>query len=312
VSRNEDIDNAIWSDPDFEALSEHATLLYLWSFTNPRCGMAGMYKVSHFRMTESKVPLEHVPGALADLAAAGFAFYEDSLLWVRTRVKYLRSRSPQMAKGVVNDLLKVPAEHPFRARFLEEYGSDKWLRDELKRAYADPTENLSEKPIGKPDSDTLSDTSTEVPGKGQGQGLGSSKDSPPPTESPSEITRKPGDPELVFGAWLESTGRTTQTVFSPERKRAITRALKSYPVADLLDAVDGWRFSAHHRGENESGTVYNDIELLLRDAKRIEKFRDLKRGAAHVAGHVAKDDHQAERRRRAASFQAEINKTEAA
>jgi hypothetical protein len=36
MSRREDIDNAIWSDPDFEALEAGAKLLYLWSFTNQR------------------------------------------------------------------------------------------------------------------------------------------------------------------------------------------------------------------------------------------------------------------------------------
>lgn len=186
MSRNEDIDNAIWSDPDFEALSEHATLLYLWSFTNPRCGMAGMYRVSIRGMTESKVPEEHIPDALAELADAGFAFYEGTLLWVRTRVKYLRAKSPQMAKSVANDLLKVPAEHPLRARFLKEYGSAKWLRDELKRTYAEGMGNLSAKPVGKPNPDNVSRTSTEVPGTGTG--TGSSKEPPLlPKDFPEEL-----------------------------------------------------------------------------------------------------------------------------
>ena len=33
--------------------------------------------------------------------------------------------------------------------------------------------------------------------------------------------------------------------------------------------------SPHHRGENNTGQVWNDLELLLRDNSKIERFRDL-------------------------------------
>jgi hypothetical protein len=268
MSRREDIDNAIWSDPDFEALSANATLLYLWSFTNLRCGMAGLYKTSMRTMTESKVPLQDLPDTLAELEATSFAFYEDSVLWVRTRVKHLRSRSPQMARAVANDVLKITSAHPLRARFLEEYGSDPWLRDTLEIPYAEGIGNLSENPVGKGDLDTLSGPSREGPGQRQGQGQG---------QEPSSTNE-----QRVFDAWLDSTGKTTRTMFDEKRRRVIRRALKSYPVVDLTDAVKGWRHSPYHRGENETGTVYNDIELLLRDAKRIEQFRDLERGCPGI------------------------------
>lgn len=83
--------------------------------------------------------------------------------------------------------------------------------------------------------------------------------------------------QQVFDAWIEATGRTGATVFSDKRRRLIRNALKLYSTADVLDAVQGWRKSSHHCGENPSGTVYNDLELLLRDAAHIEKFRDLHR-----------------------------------
>lgn len=90
---------------------------------------------------------------------------------------------------------------------------------------------------------------------------------------------EPDPVQRVFDAWIASTGRTGQTQLSPKRRRLITAALKGYPLDDVLDAVKGWRQSAHHRGENQQRTVYNDLELLLRDAEHIERFRDLQRGA---------------------------------
>ena len=46
MSRREDIDNGIWSDPDFMSLTAPAKLTYIWSWTNSHCGMAGLYKIA--------------------------------------------------------------------------------------------------------------------------------------------------------------------------------------------------------------------------------------------------------------------------
>ncbi len=42
--------------------------------------------------------------------------------------------------------------------------------------------------------------------------------------------------------------------------------------------------SPHHRGQNDRGQPYCDLELLLRDAAHIERFRDLDRDPPRAAG----------------------------
>jgi hypothetical protein len=176
VSRREDIDNAIWSDPDFEALSLEATVLYLWSFTNPRCGMAGIYKVSRRGMTESKVPAERLDAALAELAEAGFLFYEDGVLFVRSRAKHLRQKTVQIAKSIRSDVAKLPVGHPLRVMFLEVYQGSSWLRDYLSTdALLTVTEGSAEGQAVQPPraiSSTLNRRSVDRLGKGQRQGKG--------------------------------------------------------------------------------------------------------------------------------------------
>jgi DNA-binding transcriptional ArsR family regulator len=88
----------------------------------------------------------------------------------------------------------------------------------------------------------------------------------------------------IFNEWIDITGRTGQTQLSEKRRKLILDALQGsprhgagYPVRDLLDAVRGWRYSPHHRGENPQATVYDGLDLLLRDSDRIEFFRDLER-----------------------------------
>ena len=56
-----------------------------------------------------------------------------------------------------------------------------------------------------------------------------------------------GNVDEVFEAWKASTGHADARL-GAKRKRVIENALKMYPLGDLLDAVDGWRFSAHHSG----------------------------------------------------------------
>ncbi len=68
----------------------------------------------------------------------------------------------------------------------------------------------------------------------------------------------------------------------PRRRRLITAALAAYPLDDVVDAVRGWRNSPHHAGDNDRGTVYNDLGLILRDAAHIEMFRDLARSGPPV------------------------------
>jgi hypothetical protein len=85
------------------------------------------------------------------------------------------------------------------------------------------------------------------------------------------------DVELVFQSWVAVTDRSGRTRLDDKRRRAITRALTDYPVAEVLEAVAGWENSPFHRGQNDQGKVYDEISLILRDAGQIEKFRDLAR-----------------------------------
>lgn len=85
----------------------------------------------------------------------------------------------------------------------------------------------------------------------------------------------------VFGAWQEATGKH-KAVLDGKRTRLINAALKSYSLEDVVDAVRGWRHVPHNRGENDRGTVYNDLELILRDAAHIERFRDAERDPSSV------------------------------
>lgn len=107
---------------------------------------------------------------------------------------------------------------------------------------------------------------------------GSMNDSPPEGKgkSKSRETRSANaDVVRIFDAWKATLNRPSAARLTADRRRVIQRALKDYPLAELEAAVRNWPKSAHHRGENDRGTVYNDVALILRDAQRIEYFRDI-------------------------------------
>lgn len=90
---------------------------------------------------------------------------------------------------------------------------------------------------------------------------------PPPVANPNHV---------VFCLWRETTGHLKARL-DGKRNRTIGRALREYPFDDVCDAIRGWTQSSWHRGQNPDGRVYDSLELILRDAEHLERFRDLER-----------------------------------
>jgi hypothetical protein len=76
--------------------------------------------------------------------------------------------------------------------------------------------------------------------------------------------------DLVFEHWQKTFGHTDAKL-TPKRRRLIAARLKDFPVERLTDALDGYKRSPFHMGDNERQTVYDSIELFLRDAEHVEK-----------------------------------------
>lgn len=48
------------------------------------------------------------------------------------------------------------------------------------------------------------------------------------------------------------------------------RLAGGYSVAELCQAIDGYHKSPHHTGQNSTGTVYLDLELIMRDETHVD------------------------------------------
>lgn len=76
----------------------------------------------------------------------------------------------------------------------------------------------------------------------------------------------------VFAYWQYRMGHP-QAKLTPEREKKISARLKEgYTVAQIKQGIDGCRASPHHQGQNDNGTIYDDITLICRNGSKLEWF----------------------------------------
>lgn len=74
----------------------------------------------------------------------------------------------------------------------------------------------------------------------------------------------------VFKVWLDSLPEGSRRKLTPERRIKIQARLREYPFPDVLAAVRGWVYD-----EWSDRPKHNDIVILLRNGRQLEKFRDM-------------------------------------
>lgn len=90
-----------------------------------------------------------------------------------------------------------------------------------------------------------------------------------PSEPLSGDAPERGAVDRVFDHW-RTTHNHPNARLDERRRRIIRAALETYSEADLCLAISGYKNSPHHMGQNDRSTVYDSVELFLRDAKHID------------------------------------------
>lgn len=95
----------------------------------------------------------------------------------------------------------------------------------------------------------------------------------------ANVEQKLDDIERVFSHW-KKVMKSHKSVLDKNRQTLIVNALKNYSIEDICAAIDGCAKSPHHMGENEQRVVYNGLNLILRNAEKIDQFIKLNAGKA--------------------------------
>jgi hypothetical protein len=94
----------------------------------------------------------------------------------------------------------------------------------------------------------------------------------PTVPNPEEQTLPAAPAVQVFEYWRRLMEHP-KAVFDSKRRRAVEARLKDgYTVEQLQQAIEGCRASPWHRGENDRRKVFDDLELICRDAKHVDDF----------------------------------------
>ncbi len=104
----------------------------------------------------------------------------------------------------------------------------------------------------------------------------------------------PISPVIVLQIWhmyldTHHTGKGRKPRFNDERGKIITVAVNMFDIATVKDAIRGCALSPWHMGQNPNGTVYNSLELILRDSKHIEMFANLTVAEDNKGGFLDED-----------------------
>lgn len=92
------------------------------------------------------------------------------------------------------------------------------------------------------------------------------------------VSKKLNDAQEVFDHWVAVFKKSGRTVFDAARQKKINARLKEgYSVNDLNLAIDGCSMRPHNNG-GTNGTVYNQIDLIFRDADHVESYISTARG----------------------------------
>lgn len=114
------------------------------------------------------------------------------------------------------------------------------------------------------------------------------------TKALSTSQAKLDDVREVFAYWQQVMARPRTKLDDVRRRKIQARLSEGRTVADIKLAIDGCSMRGHNMGDNESGTAYNDIELICRNGPKLEGYlltaEEAKRPAAGPAYHRETDE----------------------
>lgn len=93
------------------------------------------------------------------------------------------------------------------------------------------------------------------------------------TKEKTENSKKVPEEQIqeVFDFWV-TTFKKRVNAIDYKRRIAIGNAIYLYGIDNCKDAIRGCTYSDFHMGRNSANKVYNEIELILRDAEHVERF----------------------------------------
>lgn len=289
---------AFWSNEDIRAMSEDARMLALYLMTCPHGNMLGCFRLPDaYAADDLKWSSERVSKGFGELFSNRFSYRCERSSWVFIR-KYLEWNqfdNPNVGKAAGKLFGTLPAPHQLKGliinalkEFAPTFPQNIIVEFEtLSIPFANPFELSSktvvvavavEGTVAEQELTPLPDAgapSVAIERRSEIVEVIEHADQPPAALA-QRVSQPRGDAGTevreVFVYWQQARNHP-QAKLDAKREKAIKARLKDgYTVGDLCRAVDGCSASAYHMGQNQNRAVYDDIELICRDASKVDGF----------------------------------------
>lgn len=80
----------------------------------------------------------------------------------------------------------------------------------------------------------------------------------------------------IFEYWKKTMGKDGKSKLTKKRESKIRARLKDgFSPREICEAIKGCAKSPHHMGQNDTGAIYDDLELICRDDSKIKMFQGI-------------------------------------
>jgi hypothetical protein len=271
----------VWGDDKFKALSgPPPSGRYLWFYllTGPHTGIIpGLYNITEAAISETLYwPLQGFRRALNEILALRMAKFDrkHGVLFIPHVIEYDPPANPNVIRGwkvcwdeMPECDLKREAYQVLKAHVAERGENFAHAFEECIE-YPEPPNGLSNGSIKHSTNGLPNHSGNQEQEQEQEQVNQNHTSSSGETVSPTvlETVRQ------VFAHW-QTVMDSPRSKLDRKRTKLIADALKlGYSADDLRTAIDGCRVSPFHMGENEKGAKFNGLELIFRNAEKIDQF----------------------------------------
>ena len=242
------------------ASGPHTQLVALYLLTCPAANMLGMYYLPKVTIAhECGLPLQGASEGLQRCIDAGFCAYDEDaeVVWVYEMAFFQIATDLKSAdnrcSGIQKEYDNQPDSKHLRG-FYDKYCAVFHMKKA--RGMASPSEAPS-KPLRSQEQEQ-----EQKQEQNQDNNLVGQKQ---PDQSIADTVGQ------IFEFW-QKVMDSPKSKLDANRTTLITNALKGYSPADICKAIRGCSKTPHNMGKNDRNTLFNGLNLILRNAEKIDYF----------------------------------------
>lgn len=254
---------AFWGDEKVKLWSDDMRVLALYLLTCPHRTAEGLFRLPiGYALTDLGWTEKRFRNGFEALSDAGFVQYDEpaGVCLIMNALEYQAPENPKQRLGAVRRIEELPETTLLQALYQRALVLAPEFAETLSKRFRNRFETPS-----KPQAQAQAQTQEKTLMSGK------------PDAAPVDNSVKD-----VFEHWQQVMGHPKAKLSNDRRRKIQARLRDGMTVEDLKAAIDGCRASPHHMGENDTGTVYDSIELIFRTTEKAEWFASLRQKGGKV------------------------------